>query len=82
MRRRPNQLLRNLLYASLIILAAMHPQAAGRRAQLAAGRLLAIVHGVADAAAAQPGPAVLAALAVYVAHQIHTHRPSTTRAHP
>lgn len=79
MRRHPNNLIRNLLAASLIIIAAMHPQAAGHLAQLGAGLLLAIVQGVADAAAANPGPAILAGLALYVAHQIRTHRPA--RAH-
>jgi hypothetical protein len=81
MRRRPNTLLLRLFYASLIILAAMHPTAAGRMAQLGVALALAIVQGIADAATAQPGPAILAAGAIYIAHQIHTHRPRPARAH-
>ena len=81
MARRPNPLLRNLLAASLLILALMHPAAVGRLANLTVTVALAIVQGAADAAAANPGPAVLAGLALYVAHQIRTHRPHTARAH-
>ena len=81
MARRPNHLLRNLLITSLIILAAMHPQAVGRLAQLATELILAIVQGVADAATAHPGPAMLAAGLVWIAHQIRTHRPHPARAH-
>lgn len=77
MRRRPNTLLRNLFITSLIILAAMHPQAVSHMAQLAAGLLLAIVDGLAHAAANQPGPAILTAGALYIAHQIRTHQPRT-----
>lgn len=80
MRRRPDNLIRNLFLASLIVIAAMHPTAVGRMANLGAGLLLAIVQGVADAAHDQPGPAVLAAGAIYIAHQIHTHRPRTAAA--
>lgn len=75
MARRHNQLLRNLFIASLIILAAMHPAAVGHMAQLAVGLVLAIVQGAAQAAADQPGPAAIAAIAVYAAHQIRSHRP-------
>lgn len=82
MRSRPNRLIRNLFIASLLILAAMHPDTAGHLANLGVGLLLAIVQGAADAAADNPGPAVLAAGAVYLAHQIRTHRPRTARAHP
>lgn len=79
--RRPNRLLRNLLYTSLVILAAMHPDTVGRLAQLAAGLLLAIVDGITRAAADNPGPAAIAALGVYIAYQIHTHRPRTAPTH-
>jgi hypothetical protein len=80
MRHRPNTLLRNLLIATLIIIAATHPDTAAHIAQLGAGLLLAIVQGIADAAAANPGAAAIAGLAVYVAHQIRTHRPARARA--
>lgn len=78
MRRRPDHLLRNLLYTALTIIAAMHPNEVGHLAQLAAGLLLAIVDGTTQAAAAQPGPALLTAGALYAIHQIRTHRPRTT----
>jgi hypothetical protein len=79
MARRPNQLLRNLLTASLIILAAMHPTTVGHMAEAGATLLLAIVQGIAQAATDQPGPAALAAGAIYIAHQIRTHRPARAR---
>ena len=82
MRSRPNHLIRNLLGVALIVLAAMHPAAAGHLAHLGVALILAIVQGAADAAADNPGPAVLAAGLVYLAHQIRTHRPRTARAHP
>lgn len=82
MQSHPNHLIRNLLAAALIVLAAMHPDTAGHLAQLGVGLLLAIIQGAADATADNPGPAVLAAGAVYLAHQIRTHRPRTARAHP
>lgn len=75
MARRQDHLIRNLLYAALIVIAAMHPDAVGQMAHLAAGLLLAIVQGVTDAAVAQPGPAVLTGGLIYVVHQIRTHRP-------
>ncbi|MEH0586203.1 hypothetical protein QA942_19785 [Streptomyces sp. B21-106] len=78
MRRRPDNLLRNLLITTLIVLAAMHPQTVGHLANLAAGLLLAIVQGIADAAHDQPGAAALTVGAMYAVHQIRTHRP---RAH-
>ncbi|MHB9857640.1 hypothetical protein [Streptomyces sp. YIM S03343] len=77
MRRRPDHLIRNLLAASLIILAAMHPGAVRRLAQLATGLVLAVVQGVADAATAHPGPAVLTATAIWAVHQVRTRRPAT-----
>lgn len=80
MRRHPNNLLRNLFIASLIILAATHPEAAGHMAQLGAGLLLAIVDGITRAAADNPGAAAIAGLAAYAAHQIRTHRPRTATA--
>ena len=82
MRRRPNHVIRNLFIASLVILAAMHPDTAGHLAHLGVGLLLAIVQGATDAAADNPGPAMLAAGAVYLLHQIRTHQPRTARAHP
>lgn len=78
MRRRPDNLLRNLFITTLIIIAAMHPEAVGHLANLTAGLLLAIVQGIADAAHDQPGPAILTVGAIYAVHQIRTHRP---RAH-
>ncbi|MFI9154513.1 hypothetical protein [Streptomyces sp. NPDC053367] len=79
MRRRPDHLLRNLFITSLIIIAAMHPDAANHLAQLGTGLLLAIAQGAADAAAANPGAAALVAGATYIAHQIRTHRPAPAR---
>jgi hypothetical protein len=81
MARRPNQLLLRLFYASLIILAAIHPNAVGRMAELGVGLLLAIVQGTADGAAANPGAAILTAGLVYIAYQIRTHQPRTARTH-
>ena len=75
MARRPNRLLLRLLYASLGILALMHPAAVGRLANLTVTVALTAIQGAADAAAANPGPAVLAGLLLYVAYQIRTHRP-------
>ena len=77
MARRQDHLIRNLLIAALIVIAAMHPETVGQLAQLGAGLLLAIVDGITDAAADQPGPAVLTAGALYAIHQIRTHRPPT-----
>jgi len=77
-----SHLLRNLLIGALLILAAMHPETANTIAQLAAGMVLAIVTGIAEAAAHQPEAALLTAGACYIAHQIRTHRPRTARAHP
>jgi hypothetical protein len=76
-RRRPDRLLLRLLYTTLVILAAMHPAAVGHIAQAGATLLLAIVDGIAQAAANQPGPAILTAGAIYITHQIRTHRPRT-----
>jgi hypothetical protein len=78
MARRPNPLLRNLLAASLIILAAMHPTAITQMVRLGVGLVLAIAQGAADAITANPGPAVLLGLAAYIAHQIR-HQPAHTR---
>ena len=80
-RRRPDRLLLRLFYTTLIILALMHPTAVGQLANLTVSLLLAITQGAADAAAANPGAAVLTGLALYVAHQIHTNRPRTARTH-
>jgi hypothetical protein len=74
-RRRQDHLIRNLLITSLIIIAAMHPEAVGHMAELGTALILAIVQGATDAATAQPGPAILTAGAIYVVHQIRTHRP-------
>ncbi|MFI2426526.1 hypothetical protein ACH5A7_20920 [Streptomyces sp. NPDC018955] len=82
MRRRPDHLLRNLFLTSLIILALMHPAATAQLAETATALLLGIVDGIAQAAANQPEAALLLAGAVYIAHQIRTHRPRpATRAH-
>lgn len=81
MARRPNQLLLRLFYASLITLAAMHPTGTARLAQIGTELILAVIQGVADAATAHPGPAILAAGLIYIAHQARTHRPSAARAH-
>ncbi|MGW1532312.1 hypothetical protein [Streptomyces aureus] len=80
MRRRPNQLLRNLFIASLIILAAMNPDTTRTLAQLGVELVLAIVQGAIDGAVAHPGAAALLAGALYVAHQIRTHQPRPARA--
>ncbi len=80
MARRPNTMIRNLLIGSLIILAAMHPTTVGRLANIAVSLILAIVQGAANAAADQPGPALLAGVILYAAHAIRTHRPHTTHA--
>lgn len=82
MRSRPHHLIRNLLAAALTVLAAMHPDTAGHLARLVVGLALAVIQGATEAAADNPGPAVLAAGAVYLAHQIRIHRPRTARAHP
>ncbi|MFF0140455.1 hypothetical protein ACFYRN_28825 [Streptomyces sp. NPDC005227] len=82
MRRHPNHLIRNLLIASLIILAAMHPDTSRHLAELGAGLILAIVQGAADAATAHPGAAALLGIAAWIAHQVRTHQPRTVRAHP
>jgi hypothetical protein len=80
MRRHPTHLLRNLLIASLIILAAMNQHATEHLVRIGTELLLAIVQGAADGMAAHPGAAFLLAGAVYVAHQIRTHQPHA-RAH-
>jgi hypothetical protein len=80
MARRQDHLIRNLLIAALIVIAAMHPEAVGQLAHLGTTLLLAIVQGVADAAADNPGPAILTAGLIYITHQIRTHRPRTSRA--
>jgi hypothetical protein len=81
MARRQDHLIRNLLIAALIVIAAMHPEAVGHLARAGTALLLAIVQGAADAAAAQPGPAILTAGLIYITHQIRTHRPRARRAH-
>ncbi|MEV6180173.1 hypothetical protein [Streptomyces sp. NPDC052015] len=80
MARRQDRLLLRLFYASLIILAAMHPDTTTQLAETATALLLGIVDGAAKAAADQPGPALLAAGAIWITHQIRTHRPRTARA--
>ena len=57
----------------------MHPNTAAHLAQLGGGLLLAIISGLAEAAAAQPEAAALATGAVYITHQIRTHRPAPAR---
>ncbi|MFJ5967909.1 hypothetical protein [Streptomyces sp. NPDC093060] len=79
-RRRPDHLIRNLLIASLIILAAMHPAGTSHLAELGTGLVLAIITGITRAAAANLGAAALAAGLIYIAYQARAHRPHT-RAH-
>jgi hypothetical protein len=74
-RRRPDHLIRNLLYASLIILAAMHPDGTRHLAQLVTGLLLAIVEGVATAAVQHLGATALVVGLALIAHNALTHRP-------
>jgi steroid 5-alpha reductase family enzyme len=81
MRRHPNHLLRNLLYVSLIILAAMNQHATEHLVRISTELLLTIVQGVTDGMVAHPGAAALLAGAAYIAHQIRTHQPRTARAH-
>jgi hypothetical protein len=78
MRRHRQSPLRWLLAGTLLILAATHPEAISRMAELGVGLILAIVQGAADGAAANPGAAALTCLAVYVAHQIR-HQPARAR---
>ena len=77
MRRRPDHLILHLFSVSLVILAAMHRDGTARLVQLGTELLLAIVDGISRAAAAHPGPAILAAGLIYIAHQARTHRPRT-----
>jgi hypothetical protein len=81
MARRQDHLIRNLLIAALIVIAAMHPEAVGQLAHLGAGLLLAIIDGITRAAADQPGPAILTAGLIYITHQIRTHRPRARTSH-
>jgi hypothetical protein len=81
MRHHPNNLLRNLLIASLIIIAAMNRTATGHMVRIGTELLLAVVQGAADGAAAHPGAAALLAGAAWIAHQARTHRPHATRTH-
>ncbi|WP_370667053.1 hypothetical protein [Streptomyces sp. IBSBF 2507] len=80
MRRRPDRILRQLLAASVIILAIMHPQTTAHLAEIATAMLLGIVTGITHAASQQPEAALLLTGAIYIAHQIHTHRPHPARA--
>lgn len=75
MRRRPDRLLLRLFYASLIILAAMHPTGTAHLAQIGTELVLAILGGIATAAQQHPGQALLAAGLIYIAYQARTHRP-------
>lgn len=81
MRSRPHHLIRNLLAVALTILAATHPDTAGHLAQLGVALVLAVIQGATEAAADNPGPAMLAAGAVYLARQIRTYRPRTAASH-
>ncbi|MFF3511551.1 hypothetical protein [Streptomyces sp. NPDC002573] len=76
MRHRPDHLLRNLLIAALITLAAMHPTTIDHLTQLGAGLVLAVLNGIATAARQQPGPAILAAGLIWLAYQLRTRRPA------
>lgn len=80
MRRRPDRILRQLLAATLVILALMHPETTAHLAEIATAMLLGIVTGIAHAASQQPEAALLLAGGIYIAHQIRTHRPPTARA--
>ncbi|MFJ8146581.1 hypothetical protein ACIQ6R_16140 [Streptomyces sp. NPDC096048] len=80
MRRRPDRILRQLLLATLIILALMHPAATAHLAEIATAMLLGVVTGIADAASQQPEAALLLAGAVYLAVQTRNHRPRPARA--
>lgn len=73
-------LIRNLLIGALLILAAMHPDTSAHLAEIATTLLLATVDGIARAASQQPEAALLFAGALYLAHQIRTHRPRTASA--
>ncbi len=53
----------------------MHPETTAQLAELATALLLGIVTGITQAATAQPEAALLTAGAVYLTHQIRTHRP-------
>jgi hypothetical protein len=81
-RRRPDHLIRNLLIASLIILAAMHPTATSHLAQMATGLLLAIVDGILAAAAQHLAAAALVAGLAWIGFNALTHRPHPRRTHP
>jgi hypothetical protein len=81
MRRHPNHLLRNLLIASLIILAAMNPDATRQLTELATGLVLAMVQGIANAAADNPGAAAVAVITAWAVHRIHTHQPHARARH-
>lgn len=80
-RRRPDHLIRNLLIASLIILAAMHPAGTSHLAQMATGLLLAIADGILAGAAQHLGGAALVVGLIWIAYQARTHRPHTRRTH-
>jgi hypothetical protein len=80
--RRRNRTLHILLAIALFILAATHQTAVGHMAQIATELVLAIVNGIAQGAAAHPGPAAIAIGLAWIAHQARTHRPHTAHPHP
>lgn len=75
-----SHLLRNLLIGALLILAAMHPTTVTTLVEIALGLVFATTTGIAAAATEQPEAALLTAGALYIAHQIRTHRPRTAHA--
>ncbi|MFC7817579.1 hypothetical protein ACFUTR_23395 [Streptomyces sp. NPDC057367] len=80
MRRRPDRILRQLLAVTLVILALMHPETTAHLAEITAAMVLGVIDGIGQAAAAQPGPALLLAGGIYLAVQIRAHRPPAARA--
>lgn len=76
---RHDRILLWLCAGTLLILAAMYPDATQTAAHGATTVLLAVVEGIAQAAAQQPAAALIAAGGLYLARTWHTHR--TTRAH-
>lgn len=74
--RRNDRLLLRLFLATLVILAVMHPAGTGAIAHATATAVLAVVNGVAQAAAAAPTAALLAAGGLYLLHHVRTHRPA------
>lgn len=81
MRRHPNNLIRNLLIASLIILAAMHPAGISYLAQLGTGLVCSILEGILAGAAQHLAGAALAVGLIWIAFNAVAHRPHTRTHH-